>query len=387
MLLTARWVVPVSSPPIENGAVWIEKDRIVNVGANPRAGPVIDLSDSVLFPGLVNAHCHLEFSGMKGEIEPGLSFTEWVKNVVGVGANLRVRPSREGRHMGLPLQNAIDSLLRGGTTTVADHCNPNTPPIETPFRRIIFWEVLGANPERGRESFRKARERAEKEGGYVTPHSLYAVHEEVLEEIFMETPPLRSIHILESTDEDRFFRQQSGPLAVYVQERGGDLSFPFSSPIKWLAANHRLGSHTLIVHGNYLNSEEIDLLRRHGAGVIHAPGSHRFFGHKPFPLAELKKRGIRVALGTDSLASNEDLSMLREMRIFHENIGADEILRMATLDGAMMLKMDHEIGSIESGKKADLVAVPILNPKAEPVENILRAEEVSFSMIDGKRIL
>ena len=106
MLLTAGWVVPVSSPPIENGAVWIEKDRIVNVGANPRAGPVIDLSDSVLFPGLVNAHCHLEFSGMKGEIEPGLSFTEWVKNVVGVGANLRVRPSREGRHMGLPLQDS-----------------------------------------------------------------------------------------------------------------------------------------------------------------------------------------------------------------------------------------------------------------------------------------
>lgn len=376
MLIAARWVVPVSSPPIENGAVLVERDRIVAVGTvheQKHSGPAINLGDSILFPGLVNAHCHLEFSGLKGEIEPGLSFTEWVKTV---GASRRGRP-----------ENGIDLLLRGGTTTVADHCNPNTPPIETPFRRIVFWEVLGAHPERGRESLRKARERAEKEGGYVTPHSLYAVHEEVLEEIFMETPPLRSIHILESADEDRFFRQQSGPLAVYAQERGGDLSFPVSSPIKWLAANHWLSPNTLIVHGNYLNSEEIDLLQRHGAGVIHAPGSRRFFGHKPFPLVELKKRGIRIALGTDSLASNEDLSMLREMRFLHETVGADEILQMATIEGARLLKMDREIGSIEPGKKADLVAVSMTDLKTGAYENILKAEMVSFSMIDGKRVI
>jgi cytosine/adenosine deaminase-related metal-dependent hydrolase len=376
MLITARWVVPVSSPPIENGAVLIENDRIVSVGLNQSQRRVegIDLGDSVLFPGLVNAHCHLEFSGLKGEIEAGLSFTEWIKNVVGLRTQLIA-----------PLRDAIDSLLRGGTTTVADHCNPNTPPIETPFRRIIFWEVLGAHPERAYESFRKARERAEKEGGFVTPHSLYAVHEEVLEEIFSGRQmglPLQSIHILESSDEEQFFRKQTGPLAVYVQERGGDLSFPVSSPIKWLAANHWLGSRTLVVHGNYLNSEEIELLQRQGAGVIHAPGSHRFFGHKPFPLAELKKRGIRIALGTDSLASNEDLSMLREMRLLREFVGKEEVLQMATIEGARLLKRDHDIGSIEPGKKADLVAVPF---QSDPYESVFQAEEVSFSMIDGKR--
>jgi 5-methylthioadenosine/S-adenosylhomocysteine deaminase len=148
-----------------------------------------------------------------------------------------------------------------------------------------------------------------------------------------------------------------------------------------------LGPNTLIVHGNYLNSEEIDLLQRHGAGVIHAPGSHRFFGHKPFPYSELKKRGIRIALGTDSLASNEDLSMLREMKLLQESVGKEEILQMATIEGAILLKMDNETGSIETGKKADFVAVAISDPKAGPYENIFRAEQVSFSMIDGKRII
>lgn len=386
MLLLARWIIPVSHPPIENGAVLVEKERIQFVGpreaAPQKAGPVVDLGDSLLLPGLVNAHGHLELSALKGKVPPADSFTQWVKEVTHQKALLTREDVRKG------MNNGIASLLQGGTTTLADHCHPGSLWLATPLRRIPFWEVLGAHPQRAREALGKARQRAVQEGGFISPHSLYAVHEEILEEIFNPPQSLRSIHVLESDDENLFFRKQTGPLAVYVQERGGDLSFPVSSPVKWLAANHWLKHGTLLVHGNHLIEEEMDLLASSGAGVVHCPGSHAFFRHRRFPLEELHKKGVPIALGTDSLASNEDLSMLREMRILKENypvLSNEEILRMATLEGAKLLGMDDRIGSLEVGKKADLIAVKMEPGTSDPLESILQAPEVSLSMIGGRQ--
>lgn len=384
MILKAKWVFPVSSAPIENAFVSIEGDRIAYVGTSApgrtpgsHLQPVVELGDVVLLPGLVNAHCHLEHSALKGLTTPGLPFTEWVKEVAHQSAALSKGDLRAGE------KHALETLVRGGTTTLADHASPDSDPIETSLRRIPFWEVLGAHEGRARESLEKARIREKEEGGHVTPHSLYAVHEEVLEEIFKPHfekggPGGISLHLLESADEDQFFHTQTGPLAVYVQERGGDLAFPLSSPVPWLAANHGLLNRILLVHGNHLNPAEIAALRGTGAFVIHCPGSHRFFGHRPFPLRELQKAGVPVALGTDSLASNEDLSMLREMRLLKESfpeLTGEEILKMATLEGARALGMEKEIGTLEVGKKADLIAIK---------GDFLRAVSVVFSMIDGK---
>lgn len=383
MLLKGRWVLPVSSPPIENGVVAVEQDRIAFVGAiqelplRYRTLATVDLPNAILLPGLVNAHCHLEHSALKGLTTPKLPFTEWVKEVARETASLSKGDIQAG------MRRAVEPLLRGGSTTVADHAHPDSESLETPFRRIPFWEVLGAHPGRARESLEKARRRAAKEGGLVSPHSLYAVHEEVLEEMF----PLHSIHLLESSDEDQFFRQQAGPLAVYVQERGGDLSFPMSSPVQWLQGIRAIDDEggvakpPLLIHCNYLNPAEIGVLRGSEASVIHCPGSHRFFGHRRFPLEELRAAGVRIALGTDSLASNEDLSMLREMRLLKETypqLSEEGILQMATIEGAAALGMDSQIGTIEIGKKADLIAVG---------KGILETDRVVFSMIDGKVIL
>jgi cytosine/adenosine deaminase-related metal-dependent hydrolase len=312
----------------------------------------------------------LEHSALEGLTTSQPFFAEWVKEVVREQSSLSSSDVLAGMHRG------SDTLLRGGTTTLADHAHPDAPAFETSLRRIVFWEVLGAQEGRARESLEKAYRRTLKEGGYVSPHSLYAVHEEILEEMFQKISSLQSIHLLESSDENQFFRTQSGPLVAYVRERGGDLSFPFSSPVSWLAAKQAL---LLLVHGNYLNPSEIAALRGSKASVIHCPGSHRFFGHKPFPMEDLRKAGVNVALGTDGLASNEGLSMLREMRLLREEfpeVTEEEVLAMATIQGAKALGMEKDIGSIEVGKKADLIAVPTLD-----------AERVVFSMIDGKIIL
>ncbi len=418
MLLKARWVVPVSSPPIENGIVEIERSIIKYVGADPHACPandasvqgghggpplrdVIDLGDSVLFPGLVNAHCHLEFSHLKNKIPPTESFAGWVRQMMMVGAPHRGCPDAGGQG-GPPLQSSIQHLIQTGTTTVADHCNPNTPigtqPVGVqnfePLRRIPFWEVLGTQKERAEASYQKALERVRQEGGFVTPHSLYGVHPSVLNEIIPScTSPyirggrvgIQSIHFLESADEDEWFRKGTGALAELVRERGGNPPHPrdliygnFPLPLG------ERGKY-LLIHANYITPKEILLVKEMGAGIVHCPGSHQYFGHKRFPLEELQKTGIPIALGTDSLASNEELSMLREMRWVQNRAKASEILEMATLNGARLLGMDKEIGSIEVGKKADLVAVPVGAPhRGCPEEAILGASKVHFVMIDGK---
>jgi len=389
MLLKARWVIPIISSPIENGAILIDRNRIEAVGLQKdflgkNSEETIDLGNTVLFPGLVNAHCHLEFSNLRGKIKPGDSFTEWVRKL-----GKRLDPRLRGD----------DRIIQGGTTTLADHCHPENLKMdprlrgdEGGVRRIPFWEVLGADRERAAASLKKALERASTEGGYVTPHSLYAVNKKVLAEIFNNpsSPPLNlrggrvglsSIHLLESADEDQFFRSGSGPLADYVLERGGVLPSSGSSLLKYILPS------SLVVHGNYLNSDEIDLLSRLECSVIHCPGSHRFFGHRRFPLEEIQKRGILIALGTDSLASNDDLSMLREMRLLKETYPAlanEEILGMATINGAKALKIADQVGSLEKGKSADIVTVPWMG--GDPYEAIFRAEKVSFSMIGGVNV-
>jgi cytosine/adenosine deaminase-related metal-dependent hydrolase len=340
---------------------------------------VIDLGDSILMPGLVNAHCHLEF-GAAAEISSP-SFTKWAR---------QLHPEERG-HRGPPLQDRIKQVLRGGSTTVANHCSPETDSFETPFRRVNFWEVLGSDPDRARKSLELALKQAERFGGYVTPHSLYAVHREVLEAIFKSPRAPLSLHLLESSDENQFFREGRGPLADLIRERGGAAPIPDTSPIHWL---HHVGApfmapgrdesrpYVLLVHGNYLQPTEIQLLQTSGASVIHCPGSHRFFGHQRFSYEALRNAGIQVGLGTDSLASNAEISMLREMRLFHEaypEVAVEEIVKMATLDGAKALGLESEIGSIEIGKKADLVAVL--------GRDLMSASEASFAMIAGKRII
>lgn len=407
----ARWVLPVSAPPIQDGMVEVEGDKIKRIGASSSSSQeVIDLGDTLLLPGLVNAHCHLEFSSLQGILETTSSFTHWVKELGAECAGLTSADQEEG------YQNGIRQLLQGGTTTLANHVTVAGAEAllhqPLPFRTRHFLEVMGASPIRAQESLAAAQmvqqklaegnlPEAQQATAVITPHSLYSVHLEILEEMLgvgadprvgpanlgeHMGSPLPSIHLLESAEEDQLFRQQTGPLANYVVERGGEVSLPFSSPVKWLAAIGAL-KNLLVIHGNYLQSGEIALLRQAGGSVIHCPGSHRFFRHRPFPLMELKNQGVNIGIGADSLASNEQLNMLRELTLLKESfpeLSSEEIVRMATLGGAKGLGMETQIGSLAPGKMADLIGIKIRRPFTNPYDLVLHATEVDWVMINGK---
>jgi cytosine/adenosine deaminase-related metal-dependent hydrolase len=170
-----------------------------------------------------------------------------------------------------------------------------------------------------------------------------------------------------------------------IAERGNQLRRGTSSAVLELNEQGLLDDRILAVHGNYLNHEEIKLLARKKISVVHCPLSHRYFGHRPFPLQEALAAGINVALGTDSLASAASLSMLEVLRQVRNNfpdLSYEDIFRMATMGGAKALKLEKEIGEIIPGKKADIVGIPLAG-KSSPLDALFSAEQVGFSMING----
>ena len=388
MLITARWLLTGATPPLADAAVLVEGETIREIGtrrwfAKRDVADVVDLGESILLPGLVNAHCHLEHSiappsGARPELPAPISFSEWVRRLQEKSAPLSPAEREKGIRAG------IQELIRGGTTTLVDHRSPEAGFFETPFREYVILEVLGASAERARTSAAEAKRRLQEMDipCEISPHSLYAVHPSVLNDL-----PIRSIHLLESEEEDQFFRHGTGPLARLVKERGGEVPFPDVSPVRWLQARGAPPERPLIVHGNYLSNEEIGPLRDWEATVIHCPGSRRFFGHRLFPLEALVKADLPIALGTDSLASNDSLNMLREMKRMKGDFpswGGEEILKMATSNGAAALGMGRETGTIEVGRQADLVAIPIWNGDLDPYEALLLPDEVNFSMVGGR---
>jgi cytosine/adenosine deaminase-related metal-dependent hydrolase len=195
------------------------------------------------------------------------------------------------------------------------------------------------------------------------------------------------MHLSESPEEADLFARAAGPLQEYCRRIfPGAPEHRGTTPVRWLESRGLLPERALLVHGNHLDPVDLDLLARSAACVVHCPSSHAFFGHRPFPYPELRKHGIPVCLGTDSLASGDSLSMLDQIRLFRKNfpaLPAEEALRMATLTAARALRMENEIGALLPGRKADFIAVRAPG-NGNPREAVLRPEaEVALSVIGG----
>ncbi len=217
-----------------------------------------------------------------------------------------------------------------------------------------------------------------------TPHATYSL----LPEIFakLNATPL-SIHIAESAEEFLLFKENCGPLFDFLATKGKTPPTMGETPVAYLHRLNLLPKKGMAIHANYLEDEDVFLLEEAQMSVVHCPGSHAYFEHVRFPLGMLQDAGINIAIGTDSLASNNSLSMLEEMRRVLDNyaeLSPEAALKMATLGGAKALQREKEIGSLTVGKKANIIGVPLRYPKQSLYENILLAEHVSVIMINGQ---
>lgn len=407
-LLRARCVAPVSRPPIADGAVKISGQRIVAVGAWRQFSAAerqraTDLGDVVLLPGLVNAHCHLDYTGMAGEFVPPRHFTDWLKLIVAA------KGTRSDAEFAADWRCGAAMLLRTGTTTVADiEALPQLLPAAweaTPLRIISFLEMTGIKARRAPQAI--IQEAAEKIAALpknfhrragLSPHAPYSTTPELLRRSAQAARRRRwriTTHVAESPEEFEMFMHARGRMFDWLRLNDRNASdCGLGSPIQHLDRAGLLGKNFLAVHANCLAPGDAARLARRGASVVHCPRSHSFFGHPKFPFAALTAAGVNVCLGTDSLASLEpkrkqplELNLFSELRSFarkNPRIAARAILRLATVNGARALGLAGKLGELTPRAYADLIALPYTGDTAGVHDAIINhGRAVTASMIGG----
>jgi cytosine/adenosine deaminase-related metal-dependent hydrolase len=383
----ARWVLPITQPPIENGTVVENDGKITYVG--PREGAPLgddyELGESILLPGLVNTHTHLELTAMRGFLEDG-QFTEWIDKL------------RQSRNEVLNEEMLLDSArfgivegLEAGITTYADTCSSGVVMRalrEQGVRGIMYQETFGPDPSHAAAAIRELEARIDKLQPEqtdlvalgVSPHAPYTVSDRLYEAAarFADSRGLpMAMHIAESAAEYEIVAGGSGDFAERWRRRGIAVSKRARSPIELLDRLGALERGPLLIHCVRVDAADIQIMARHRCCVAHCPASNAKFGHGIAPLLPIVDAGIRVGIGSDSVASNNRMDILDEARLAvlihraaterHDAFGAHQALELATIGGARALNLDSRIGSLEVGKDADLAAFTTDIPRTTPL--------------------
>jgi len=375
----ARWIVPISSAPIENGTVVVEGERIAYVGPRGNAPPGTDreLGDAILLPGLVNAHTHLELTVMRGLLED-LAFRDWIMALQGAKrAVMTPEMLLDSARLG------IAEGIRAGITTYADTCDSGVVLSafrEAGVRGIMYQEVFGPSPDDAGSALRGLREKIASHMAGVTslqsigvsPHAPYTVSAVLFAGVaaYARDASLpMAIHIAESEAEQSHVVHASGPFAEGLRARGIKVDSTARSPIAMLRQLGVLEGRPLLIHCVRADRDDIETISATGCSVAHCPVSNAKLGHGIAPIAELLDAGVRVGLGSDSMASNNRMHLLEEARVAtlmqrvrtgrHDALTPAQALDLATIGGARALRLDARIGTLEEGKDADLAAFPI----------------------------
>lgn len=411
MILRARVVVPVIRPPIEDGAVCISGERIVWAGPHAELPATFasntehDLGDSILLPGLINAHCHLDYTAMAGMITPPKSFADWIKAMVATKASWTLEDFATSWDRGAAM------LLKNGTTTVADiEAIPELIPSawqRTPLRVLSFRELLNV---RSRVPAAELVERAVNDWLHVpnndrrvglSPHAPYTTTRELLETAARAAHRRGwrlTTHVAESEQEFQMYMYRQGPLFEWLKPQRDMSDCGHGSPVQHLERCGYLDENLLAVHVNYLWRHDAALLGLRQVNVVHCPQSHDYFQHLRFPRAELESAGVNLCLGTDSLATTRaqtgqppELNLFDEMRHFSSKspeVDPEKILRMVTTQAAKAIAWPGAIGEISEGSLADMIAIPVQGREKKVFEQIVHHRgPVAGSMISGRWVI
>jgi cytosine/adenosine deaminase-related metal-dependent hydrolase len=395
-VLSADWVLPVSGPPIRDGAVAFDGGEIVAVGPASELGRGEHFPDCVILPGFVNAHSHLEYAVYAG-FGDGLSFAPWI----GVHIERKARIGFEDM-VDIARLGAAE-CLRSGITTVADASFSGASAIacaQLGLRGIVYLEVFG-DPAQLDERFERNRERVADSLGDrvrlgVSPHAAYSVSPELFAACLDLGLPVAT-HVAESVAEGEWLTRGSGE---WSKLRHMLPPPPGETAVRLLARRGLLDSRMVAAHCVHVDEEEIALLAEHDVAVAHCPRSNGVLACGVAPLRALLDAGVRVGLGTDSPASAPSFDMFDELRaavLFArarerrpEAAGPQLALELATLGAARALGLQAEVGSLERGKRADLTVVSLAGSPYLPWEDATGAvvfggsqERVLLTIVDG----
>jgi aminodeoxyfutalosine deaminase len=424
MIVRAHVVVTMDGAPIKNGAVAVSGDRIEDSppgSSPPRAArlcpsapagsivdvgkfsevsarycdqEIVDLGEQVLMPGLINAHCHLDYTCLRGKIPRQKSFTDWIRAIN--AEKLKLSP----QDYLISINEGFEEAKRFGTTTIANltafpELIRRVPAV--PIHTSWFAELIDVrSPDRASELVDSAIELLKSEQNYgLAPHALFTASKNLYQRCEEAGPNiLLTTHLAESREEMEMFCDASGPLYEFMKSIGRPMDdCGKETPLEQFvgASGGRALRRWIIAHLNELTESDFELLKKMKTKfhVVHSPRSHDYFDHSRFPFKRLHAIGFNVCLGTDSLASNESLSLFAEMRAFQRNepaVSPEKIFKMVTVNAASALRQQNTLGRIRRGFRADLIAIPCTEDSDLFAEIVAFEGEINWMMANGKAV-
>jgi 5-methylthioadenosine/S-adenosylhomocysteine deaminase len=402
-IYSARWVLPIISPAIDDGAVAIDGSAIVGFGtrtdvvaAFPNAARE-DFGNAVILPGFVNTHSHLELTVMRGFLErEEPDFFAWLKKLTVA----RLKMTDEDLFVSAAC-GAIEAA-RAGITCVGDSSSFALQAMrainEVGLRSIVYQESFGPDPKLASENITKLRTQMDAvrllettllRAG-VSPHAPYTVSAPQLEMIsrlaIEEKLPLM-MHAAESKAEEELMLHGTGPFAEGLRARGIAWSTPGVSTVKYLSDHGVLATRPLLAHCINVDEEDLKLIKQARAGIGHCPKSNAKLRHGSAPFGKFLAEEIAVGLGSDSVASNNLCDILEEARfatllargtsaasfgggqLASTSVTSQAAIFAATFGGARALGLDDHVGALREGMQADLAVVNLDRPQQQPVRD------------------
>ena len=381
----ARWVLPIARPPVPDGVIRIDRGVIHAVG-EAASTVAVDLGSVAVLPGLVNAHTHLELSWMRGQVPPADSMPRWAAALMALRRTVSHEPPE-------PIGGAIAEARASGTALVGDVTNTfatydaiaHSALSAVFFRELLGFSALdpGAIVEAAAQQIAALTPMARLRASIV-PHAPYSVSPALLGAIARRAGDVPiSIHLGESAAETEFLQSGTGEWRALLESLGvwnGGWTPPACGPVEYMARFGLVDERLLAVHGVQFTEEDLTRLTRAGATLVTCPRSNAWTGAGEPPIDRFYASGVRVAIGTDSLASVDDLNMFAELaavRRLAPRVPARDLLASATFHGAAALGFANEFGTIEAGKRAQLIAVRIPEHVGDVEEYLLGGIEPS----------
>ncbi len=453
----ARYVLPMSAPPFENGAVVVRDGVIIATGSHAAlkrhfpSAKTCDLGDVILMPGLINAHCHFDYTMMRHQLQSQSSFTSWIQGLNKIKFSLqedevalaivegwkelhswgctsavnivsfpkllpRIFHPSLLQKQGTQLDAALVPAFAGKSSSMHDACcstlysKPALPHEPSQLLRhesdeisglerllvspLRLWQLLEVmdirGPQQGEEGLQMAEvffKKSQEEDGHrkikfgISPHAPQTTSQGCYRgatQLAQQYHVPFCTHLAESEEEFEMFTQGSGPLFDFLKSFGRDMSDTgFQTPVQALLKKDLLPRGALLVHMNCLTSKDRESLAKHGNDffIVHCPKTHRFFERAPFDWKFFYDHGYQLLLGTDSLASNDELNLFSEMQLFAKiarDLTPEEILKMVTLHPAEALGMKERLGELSVGAFADMIAISFSGKKKEIAEAVIQ---------------
>lgn len=426
-IYSSRWVLPIISSAIDNGAVAVDESEIVAVGPKPEIvsrfpdARVSDFGQAAILPGLVNAHSHLELTAMRGFLEAEEhNFFTWLKKLT------LARMAMTPEDLRVSAKCGVIEAARAGITCVGDSSSSATQSMsalsEIGLRGIVYQESFGPDPNLASENVAKLGEQVAQlrmlENNLVragvSPHAPYTVSApqlELISQLAIDEKLPVMMHAAESQAEKLFMLEGRGPFAEGLKARGIEWQAPGVSSIRYLKRHGVLETKPLLAHCSTVNDADIELIKQSSAGVAHCPKSNAKLGHGRAPFAQFLSHGINVGLGSDSVASNNTCDVLEEARFAtllarlpwltydgglesgNDLVTAEDALFAATLGGARAVGMGNQIGALAEGMQVDIAVVSLNGAHQQPVENPTNTlvfsssgRDVLLTMVAGKEV-